>query len=182
MYITWILATTWMVQASKLELIIATTIIISMQSEGFVYCYKMSPKAKWMADRGARVHSHVKPFEQLTGFSLRPQISHTQEEKFELPPCVSLVSAKLFIDLGVDPLGLLGLLTQAAGHHRLQRHRRSASVKDPTFPQRNTKAAASRWPPLGFFFFRRSAKCSNKHDERFLLAAKNDAHRAGLSM
>lgn len=59
--------------------------------------------------------------------------SHTQEEKFQLPPCVSLVSAKLFIDLGVDPLRLLGLLTQAAGHHRLQRHRRSGSEKYPTF-------------------------------------------------
>lgn len=76
------------------------------------------------------MHSQKTTFQQLCVSLL---VLHTQEEKFQLPPCVSLVSAKLFIDLSVDPLRLLGLLTQAAGHHRLQRHRRSGSEKEPTF-------------------------------------------------
>lgn len=115
----------------------------------------------------------------FTGFSLLLKTSHTQEEKFQLPPRVSLVSAKLFIDLGVDPLRLLGLLTQAAGHHRLQRHRRSGSEKDPTdfSPLKQARKLLQQVVP---FFF--SVSMQQQTRREIMLAAENDAHRVGLSI
>lgn len=126
-----------------------------------------------MQDYGAcihasyKTHSHVKAFQQLclSLLTVAFKTSHTQKEKFELPPCVSLVSAKLFIDLGVDPLRLLGLLTQAAGHHRLQRHRRSGSEKDPTL-LREARRLLLAGGCLVFVCLFLAFRCSNKHDEK----------------
>lgn len=55
----------------------------------------------------------------------------TQQQKFKLSSRISFVSPELFVDLGVDSLGLLRLFTHATGHHGLQSHHRNVWRSQP---------------------------------------------------
>lgn len=73
-------------------------------------------------------------------------VQHTEQEQFQLPPGVPLVSAELFVNLCIDSFRLLRLLAQAARHHGLQSH--PPLVSAARFERDPSNTSASRFQLL----------------------------------